>query len=437
MNRPAIKRLSFALALLLGVAAAVALFRPGPPRQTITLANGDQYEFAGTTYGTNLVPPSPLCHIADHLPASLTNFANKVFGNQLLWSKELAPDRLAVIVWFRQKKTNGLIPPGGMMILRTRLADQTGFETHLLSPMGLQTASIFWPAYGWNQVELVNVPKRSPVLHVVVYQQNSSDIQKVTLRNPLYRPYPQWQPTDALPATRDFDDLHVQVGKLEFKYQSGSVAFPIPPGPSYLQTLVSWPPAPYTPPNWALVRAGLDDATGNHLDEIPRHVFGSGGGETGLGVNFPVGFWPGEDAWRLTLAFKRRSDFAPGTIVTFTNVPIPPVGATNFVPITNSVGGVKVRISQFSHARNWPNPGTQSSCSSIAVDLPEGPAGMQADIIDLETPFGKPVSAFDPQENPSSQVHLGFIPTNATTMDVTVVVQKLRIVGFFIKPPTP
>jgi len=32
---------------------------------------------------------------------------------------------------------------------------------------------------------------------------------------------------------------------------------------------------------------------------------------------------------------------------------------------------------------------------------------------------------------------LGFIPTNATTMDVTVVLQELRTVEFFVKPPTP
>ena len=184
-----------------------------------------------------------------------------------------------------------------------------------------------------------------------------------------------------------------------------------------------------------MARAGLDDATGNHLDEIPPHVFGTG--ETGRDVDFPAGFWPGEDAWRLTLVFKRRSGFPPGSVVTFTNVPIPPVGATDFVPITNSSGGVKVRICEFSHDNNSANPGTQPPYSYIAVDLPDHPVGMQADILKLETAFGKPVSSFEPQEYPSPLIQLGLIPTNATTMDITVVVQKLHTMKFFVKPPTP
>jgi hypothetical protein len=62
------RRVWLATAVLVAIAALVVLFsRPKPPRQIITLANGDQYESAGTTYGTNLVPPSLLCKIADDL----------------------------------------------------------------------------------------------------------------------------------------------------------------------------------------------------------------------------------------------------------------------------------------------------------------------------------------------------------------------------------
>ena len=380
-------------AVLVAIAALVVPFVwPKPPRQIVTLANGDSYEFVGTAYGTNLVPPSLLCRITGHLPAGLNNIVGQVVGNHVTWLKDMTPEHPEFILWFRRLKGTGPTPlatatraraaTSGITILQVAIADENGFEVprenygmfiSSFSERTMWTQSTF----GWSYVALGNLPKRSPVLQVIFREQNSPGYQQINLRNPFYRNYPQWEASNALPASRDAGELSVQVGKMETVTQSG--ASPLYTS-SYLQTPVSWPRG------WDLLSAGLDDATGNHVNEIPPHVSGSGP-PVGRTLQFPSAFWPGEDTWRLRLVFKRVANYPPDDVITFKNVPIPPVGSTNFVPITNSAGGVKVRISQFSHGDNSTYPNAPPY-SSIAVDLPDHPAEIWTGIIDLRTTLG-------------------------------------------------
>jgi len=285
---------------------------------------------------------------------------------------------------------------------------------------------------GWYGQIFTEIPKRSPIAHIIL-EARSGKAQSVTFRNPAYGKYPQWQAGDTLPASRDFDGLQVQIGKFEIKNEPGGIAS--------LQIPISWSTTNNRlGTNWTLVNTELDDATGNHFDQLQPGNFITGRVAPGT---FPGGFWPGENAWRLTLVFKRLADFSSNTIVTFKNVTIPPVGFTNFVPITNALAGIKVRISEFSRYGILPPPAaSQPSFSgfaaSVTVDLPEHPSDMDVGIVKMETAFGKPRRAngfLDMYAGPF--VLLTFIPTNATTMDITVAVQKLRTVDFYVKPPIP
>src|SRR5581483_7114350 len=102
--KPLLKSGGVWLALFITVvlAVTVTLLRPKPHHQFITLPNGDVYEYAGVTYGTNLVPPSILCRIARHLPAGLTGIAQGVLGNRISWTQSPPQKEPVLSVWFRQ-----------------------------------------------------------------------------------------------------------------------------------------------------------------------------------------------------------------------------------------------------------------------------------------------------------------------------------------------
>jgi len=416
------------VAVLGAIIAVAVIFWPRVPPQIITLSNGDQYKFAGVTYGTNLVPPSPLCRIANRLPSGLTNVAAKLLGSRIMWNKWSTPDGPAVIVWFKRIKTEGPILPGSADSLRTRVANQSGFETDLTGFLNQRYYTPYYKENGWTHVELMNFPRRDPVFTLIFYQRTNSVGQKVIVPNPLFREYPQWQPKDTLPTNLSVDGVQVEVDKLEYRYSSGALRFPNEY--ASLQGQVSWDRRGISS-EINILSVGLYDATGNHLNEILLHV----GSTPPKYLDFPVGFWPGENAWRLKLVFERTANFPPESVLTFKDVPIPPIGSTNFIPITKTLGGVKVRISQFIHATNSEVAG-KSSYSHIVVDLPDHPSDLQPSIIDLNTAFGKPISIMDnvgawPLAFPN------YIPTNATKMDVTVLLRKLTTVELYIKPPKP
>ena len=430
--------------VLVIIAGLTALFLwPKPVRQIITLANGDRYEFVRGVYGTNMVPPTLLCRIASHLPDGVNKIVGKVLGNRVTWLKSTPPDHPEYVLWFRRLKgTNAApvttpAPTSGVTILQVAVADENGFEVPrenygMFIPLFPERTMLAQPAFGWSYVALGNLPKRSRVLQVLFGEQNIEGLQQVNLTNPFYRDYPQWDATDTLPTNRRAGDLYVEVGKLETKTQTtGNPYFTS----SYMETRISWGRG------WDLLPAGLDDATGNHLNEVPPHVSGSGP-PIGRTLQFPCAFWPGEDTLRLKLRFERVADYPTEDVFTFKNVPIPPVGATNFVPITNSVGGVTVRVSQFTHDSNSTRAG-QPPYSYIGVDLPDHPTDTLAGIIDLRTDLGRLVSSWDfalgktgdSQMPPSSVVQLSYIPTNASNVNITVVIQKFRTMDFYIKSP--
>ena len=206
---------------------------------------------------------------------------------------------------------------------------------------------------------------------------------------------------------------------------------------------------------WVVQTAELSDATGNVLAS-PSDVSSSGDnvspmtfmGEYRLSIRGTL--WPDEAAWRLKLELKRKSGFAPEELVTFKNVPVPKIGNTNYIPITNMVGGVQIVLKKFVENGDRTNirypRGTNANFvvndrtpeTMVAVELPDHPEGVVVDFVKMITDTGE---TFEKHGNTWKPFYRGaslkFIPTNTQTVDITWVVQKTRSVEFLVKPPLP
>ena len=131
--------------------------------------------------------------------------------------------------------------------------------------------------------------------------------------------------------------------------------------------------------------------------------------------------------------------FRSQDLITFKKVPVPAVGSSNTVPITNMVGGTPIVLREFERKANITQNGfgLGAFATQIRVELPEKPGGVALDFLDMTTDAG-PVERYG-----YSQMDSGYLltvkalPTNASTADITWVVQKTRRVEFLVRPPKP
>ena len=458
--------------VLLAFAAVAALWSIRSP-QIITLANGDQYAFAGVTSGTNLVPPSPLYRFARLLPKPLANLEARAFGPEVTWvPPAYFSPHPQLIAWLKQIKTNLNTPL--FTDIFVRISDASGVEAGVPAYEDIALR----PGSYWTPVGLDSVPRRSRTLRLNFYSRNGAaftNLGTVTLRNPLFGRYPQWQPTDSAPSTKMTGPVGVKLQDFSVSHLETDGTFALPGGwpawPAYMlvspgqhpRTLVAY--AVFTilsPTNaaeeWSLVSTRISDATGNtslltpygeHLvptadsPDAPFAIFSDGATRPGWEARpvYPIQlspglFWPGENAWRLEFQFKRSKGFTTNEMLTFTNVPIPAFRATNFVPIIQSVGEIKIRIIRLIRDPLMAAGVTSALGPSVQIvlDLPDQPAGVVADIVDVNTPLGRPnpVTALSGSANGPI---FNSLPANAGTMDITVAVQKPRTVEFYLKPP--
>ena len=108
------KRPRLALVLAIAVAAAIGLIWQKlrePPPQIITLPNGEQFRFAGVTWGTNHVFGSMAGRLVNGLPRPVANFvwqhARTLLGQVNYYHYE-QPSEPTLCVWFQPMGTNAL-----------------------------------------------------------------------------------------------------------------------------------------------------------------------------------------------------------------------------------------------------------------------------------------------------------------------------------------
>ena len=302
---PKSKRFWLALAMLLGLAVATAVLWPKPPRQIITLANGDQYEFAGATYGTNIVPPSLLCHLVERLPASLHKLAEKYLGNRITWQALSPADgpppftRPVLAVWFRQVHVNSLHRSLGYDALPdVWLADQNNLTINE-APPGVAIFGID-RSRGWFSRAFTVIPKRSPIIHALLWD-GANGTKRFSFRNPAFGNYPQWQSTNLLSSSFDFPDLHGRVGNWDIKRSINESA-------DYSTFAIF--NIDQTNTAWAVTDAELSDATGNVIHSTVATWSSPLPPSEGRPLSLRTFYhppWPGESAWRLKIQFTNKS----------------------------------------------------------------------------------------------------------------------------------
>jgi len=410
------------------------------PTKIVTLPSGEKYQFAGVTYGPNHAPefdPHPL-------DSNQTND----------WSLR---------VWFRLL---GVKSPRteGFQLIKTGLADQNGVLA------GKEDEYIFFRGGSLCFATFEVAPRRSPILQFCIFQpdgtiQGKNEIDRVSFPNPYFGKFSEWKP-EPFPMSKKVGDVDVRLVNLMTGIElsgrppvlaNGKQGIDFRPAKNRMDLAtffdVSLNSERGINEEWVVQNAELSDATGNILAS-PSNEASSGDnvspmtfmGEYRLSI--PGTLWPDEAAWRLKLELKRKSGFAPREFVTFKNVPVPKIGMAYFSPVTNTADGMQIVLKEFVENGDRTNirypSGTNASYfvndhtpeTMVAVELPDHPEGVAVDFVKMVADIGE---TFEKHGNSWKPFYRGaslkFIPTNAQTVDITWVVQKMRSVEFLVKPP--
>ncbi len=413
------KRVWWALAVAVVVVVAIGgawwSAAPPPAPQIITLPDGEQYRFAGVTYGTKAAPPVFAAHLVEWLPARLAKPARKFFGAKI---SELSPgqvfDTPRLIVWFQTWRTNVSAPPNawGTVVDTSILAGQSGIN------WGSPAVQYLHSSMTWSYLEFSNFPRRSATLQVYLYPHsfdrlpniNGAPWGVISFPNPLYGRFPQWQP-EPIPTVKQAGDLEVRLDEIVTGHATGwpSLAKPngshgvgySPPRPGeQINTGFDFSVRPVKGTNewWGLENATLSDATGNVLDgrsSIEAFFVGHNvhlsqepaPGWIGWSESLQLGtLSPDETAWRLKLELKRAFGFGPEELITFKNVALPKIGMTNTMRMSETIGGVRVLLTEFVRRPDIHGllsaPGDpRNYFTSLCFELPDKPAGVALRLI--------------------------------------------------------
>lgn len=436
------------------------------PAPVITMPGVTDFRFAGTTYGTNHVMGTSLSRLVTRLPAPLASLARSLLGSHISQMQSHSSSDPSLCVWFELLGTNA--PVVTNRFVRAFLADENGVMAG--------NAEDFWPSFGqqWENPEFKVLPRRSRELQCVFYEfmmfsGDYREIGRVRFPNPMFGKFPQWQP-EPLPAVHMAGDLEVTLASLVTECSSGIQyvsngkgghvlrASPAKPGGELhvaFQLMFNSPRG--TKEYWTLNNAELSDATGN----CPRASGGSRSEEVSFGrFTITPALWPDEAAWRLKVELKRRSCFAPGERISFTNVPLPAVGETNHPLLTNTSAIVPVTLAQiirrpditndFFNSDNlraivsWISIGqpditidsyNRSRASVICMQHPTLPEGWVMDVVRMSTGTGEKVETMGNGWSSSGyEVFVEGFPTNAVTVNIEFALQQTRTVEFLAKP---
>lgn len=406
------------LALVAALVAAVlvpVLWRKDPPPQIITLPNGERYEFAGVTWSREAVPPTLDAQVVHRLPAALSNWLRKRYPKRLsqvnLGQKYPEP---RLFIWYRYVGTNTSNAMSGGP--RAVLADEAGVKGGSLG------YASFLDSVTWSFVSLPAVPRRSRVLQSQFYpsdhgEEAYSSFSTIHFPNPLYGRFPQWK-AEPLPIVKTSGDLQVRLDALTSGHPYGTTILrsnggraphysPAQGGESIETGLeFSVRSGKGTNETWVAHRLELSDATGNVLGaESYKFLPASRNDQRfpdwkGYCENVQGTLWPDEAAWRVKIEMKRASGFPPEDLVTFKKVPlsVSGVAATNAIPITNIVGGMKTVLLPITLRPHPPGfwPGVGGFETYIHVVLSDKSSGLTVNLLDMTTDAGVVVGHADP-----------------------------------------
>ncbi len=426
--------------------------------EIIKFPTGIEAQFVAVTYGTNHVlngTPDLVTHLPRQVTSSIPGAPPIVFQT----------DSPALIVWFhtRTDMRNVLGPLGGADGIVARLTDENGWEA------GEVARVESGPVDGYILAGPFKVlPRRSRKLSIRLlvrdfhYYTIDAAIGSIGFDDPAYGSFPQWQ-AETLPVVRRLDGLDVRLDSNGVLREGGSgihgstaadEAFaPMVPGeiPEHLATFVlSFHPV-NTNADWMLENAELSDATGNVMPgnlglEVPIQDIKVPITKVTTNQVRVATLWPNEDAWKLSVHFKRAAHFDSNDLVMFTNVPVPRIGASTSGRITNSLAGVPIVLSGFVRRpdRNPPTTGDENyyrisqTTTLVTFECPVWPGNHVPDIVSVRAlPGDIPVDFGVQNLMGERSIFLWKVPAETRAIDITWVVQKTQTLEFLVKPPVP
>jgi hypothetical protein len=238
---------------------------------------------------------------------------------------------------------------------------------------------------------------------------------EITISNPAYREYPQWNP-EPLPATRRFDN----------------VSFILDDVRDTRRIRLRVTSADKTERAWEAWGCYLRDATGNSLPghygfwqrEPPSRNRVDMLGEVRLSV-MSIGM-PEEKAWKLGIRFVRVHHIASNEVFVIRGVPAAATGPRR-LPIWSTnlpLGQVQFLYDRDRDARNQP-------CLTViqpnSLDTSQsGPQPVCALILGAVSDLGAKIEPIE-----QTKIH---IPAGATNLDVTVAIPRQHLVEYIIDP---
>ena len=429
-----------ALALLAAGLAIWHFVMPAGSNEIITLSDGHQYRFAGTSWGTNHIPPGVLPYLADHLPNSWVNYLRAKLGPRRWFTSPLHTPE-ALVIWLEPTGTSANVPfaAGGTLGLQGVLVDKNGLAgstpsfANFLSPAGESVFNDLKGPPGYVFLSFPVPPRRSRTLECrlqeiagVAYTVVRPDLGRLKFPNPLFGHYPQWQP-GALPAVKSAGDLQVRLNNFGRALSAGSHA-------EMYQFSVTFESSRDRNEKWTVAGLEVTDATGNRISQDVRN---SEGPDT-YGIYGAL--WPDEAAVRLTLTLKRTSGYPASELVTFTNLPVlllgPSYAPPNGTSLTNSLGGIPIAVRNIMTDTWHQRHASLRGAYGVELETPTHPPGVIADIVEVATDAGNvltPPDSVGPYARTYIEYHQGPAPA-AKYLNVNVAVQKTRTVEFLVRP---
>jgi len=436
-------------ALVLGALVWVVVARGAAP-QSVRLADGTVFTLEAVTYAKEhqryLVP------IWTRL---WYQFARRVLRKSTpKVSMGYSTTNETLGVWIRERLPPGQTARPGVRESpgRSWLADEGGKKRVLAS----------------HQISSSRPPSNNELLHLAVFHviprrektflfgDDLSDRDKIYLdggfysdriefriANPALRSYPVW-PAEPLPATRRDGDFIVTLTRLEARMVKYVPQFESRHFPSEACAELNFlAPAPALGAWWP-VSVTLCDATGNMCESRIYSLTGSNNKWTTL---FEYNLWPEESAWRMRVEFSRRDGYAPEDLWTINSVPVPlpqtlPSGSPlppQTVHAETNLHGCRVRLRPLrwrSAGRGVPAaPASQpESFYSFAVEMTPAPVGIRCDFVGMTDDQGRPFRLTFPGHFAGLAEFEVQGPTNATSVNITLAVQKSRFVEFLVRP---
>jgi hypothetical protein len=184
-------------------------------------------------------------------------------------------------------------------------------------------------------LEIPAFPRRGKELHMHFVENANGDhrLADFTISNPCPGPHPTWNP-QSMPV--NFKDLSFEFSLQKFSAdQSNSrtvCGFRVREGGRITLT-------------WQPIGLEVSDATGNHWRPwLDSRLASVDGDVTTLG--FFGALWPGEDAWKLRVEFKRLGEFPQEERLLLEDIPLPKPAQILQTHVVGELNGARVEVSK-------------------------------------------------------------------------------------------